>query len=380
MKTETNIPGYSPGLEGVIAGISAISKVDPAGDELIYYGYKVSQLCEFSNFEEVCWLLFHGELPQRKELENFKAQMVKERNVPEDILNYLCKMPKQAHYMDILRSGVSLLAHFDSQVEENSKEAEEAKAIRLLAKVPVILAARIRALQGKTPVAPHAELGHAANFLYMLSGEKPNPDFAKALDVSLICYAEHGYNASTFAARVSASTLADLHSCLVGAIGALKGPLHGGANEAAMHMLLEIGEPAKAEKWVREALVQKKKIMGFGHRVYKKKDSRSPIVKEWGLKLAKKLGQTKWHEISDIVEKVLMAEKKLFPNVDFPAASLYYLLGLPIEADTPLFVVSRLSGWAAHVMEQRANNRLLRPDSFYNGPEPKDYVPVEKRG
>lgn len=379
MKTPEKIPGYSPGLEGVLAGVSAISKVDPAGDELIYYGYKVSQLCEQSSFEEVCYLLFHGELPKKKEFEAFKQKMAAERNVPPDILNTLCKLPKEAHYMDVLRSGVSLLAHFDAQTEDNSRGAEEAKAIRLLAKVPTILAARIRTMQGKNPVPPHAKLGHAANFLTMLNGEEPQPDFAKALDVSLICYAEHGYNASTFAARVVASTLADLHSCITAGIGALKGPLHGGANEHAMNMMLEIGEPAKAEKWIREALAQKKKIMGFGHRVYKKKDSRAPIVKALGWKLAKKSGVTKWHEMSDIIEKTMMSEKKLFPNVDFPAATLYYLLGLPIEADTPLFVVSRISGWAAHVMEQRAENRLIRPDSFYSGPEPKDYVLIDKR-
>lgn len=379
MKTQSEMPGYSPGLEGVLAGISAISKVDPAGDELIYCGYKVSQLCQSSSFEEVCWILFHGELPKKGELDKFKVALIRERPVPEEILNFLCRMPKEAHYMDILRSAVSLLAHYDKEVEDNSREAEEAKALRLLAKVPTVLAARIRALQGKKPVAPAADLGHAANFLYMVGGEKPDPDFAKALDVSFICYAEHGYNASTFTARVAASTLADLHSCVTGAIGALKGPLHGGANEAAMNMLLEIGEVSKAEKWIRDALAQKKKIMGFGHRVYKKKDSRAPILKGWGLKLAKKLGNTKWCEISDVIEKVLMAEKKLFPNVDFPAATLYYLLGLPIEVDTPLFVVSRISGWAAHVMEQRVDNRLIRPESHYSGPEPKDYVPMERR-
>lgn len=374
------IPGYSPGLEDVIAGISAISKVDPLGDELLYYGYKVSQLCESSSFEEVCYLLLHGgELPNKKSLEAFKSRMTKERPVPKEIIDYLCKMPKEAHYMDILRSGVSLLAHYDPQTEDNSKEAEVAKTIRLLTKVPTILAARVRALKGNKPVAPHTSLSHAANFLYMVNGEEPDKDFAKALDVSLICYAEHGFNASTFAARVAASTLADLHSSVVGAIGALKGPLHGGANEKAMHMLLEIADPAQAEKYIRDKLAQKAKIMGFGHRVYKKKDSRAPIVKKYAIKLAEKLGQKKWHAISDIIEKILMAEKKLFPNVDFPAAVLYYLLGLPIEVDTPLFVVSRISGWCTHIMEQRIDNKLIRPESYYTGPEARDYVPADKR-
>ncbi len=380
MTAEILLPeGYSPGLEGVIASISAISKVDPAGDELIYYGYKVSQLCEQSNFEEVSYLLLYGKLPTQKEFSEFKKKMLAERAVDKKILDYLCGMPEKAHTMDILRSGVSLMAHFDLQCEDNLRDAEVAKSIRLIAKMPTLLAARIRALKGQKPIAPNDNLGHAANFLYMVDGKEPDADFAKALDVSLICYAEHGLNASTFAARVAASTLADMHSCITGAVGTLKGPLHGGANEHAMHMLLEIGEAAKAEGFIKEKLKAKAKIMGFGHRVYKKKDSRAPIVKAWGWKMAKKLKNTKWNEIADIVEKTMMDEKKLFPNVDFPAATLYYLLGLPIEADTPLFVVARMPGWCAHVMEQRIGNRLLRPESFYTGPESRDYIPISKR-
>lgn len=371
--------GYSPGLEGIIASLSAISKVDPAGDELIYYGYKVSQLCEYSSFEEVSYLLLYGKLPTQTEFESFQKKMVAERSVPAEILNFLNGMPEKAHYMDILRSGVSLLAHFDPQCEDNSKEAELAKSIRLVAKMPTILASRIRSLKGEKVVAPNPKLGHATNFLYMVDGKEPDKDFARALDVSLICYAEHGLNASTFTARVAASTLADMHSCITGAVGALKGPLHGGANEQAMYMLQEIGEPSRAANWIKEKLSQKAKIMGFGHRVYKKKDSRAPILKAWGWKMAKKLGNTKWNEIADIVEKTMMDEKKLFPNVDFPAAALYYLLGLPIEVDTPLFVLARMSGWCAHVMEQRIGNRILRPESFYTGPEARDYVPIRKR-
>lgn len=379
MAKEIEIPGYSPGLAGVIAGVSSISMVDPQGDELLYYGYKVSQLCESSSFEEVCFLLLYARLPNKEEFKKFQSKLIQERNVPEEIMNYLNKMPKGAHHMDILRSGVSLMAHFDSQCDDNSVEAEREKAIKMLAKSATILAARVRALQGEKAIAPHKTLNHAANFLYMLTGKEPDADSSKALDASLICYAEHAFNASTFAARVITSTLADTYSAICGAIGALKGPLHGGANEHAMNMLLEIGEPAKAEKWIRDALIQKKKIMGFGHRVYKKKDSRAPIIKAFGYKLAQKKGQMKWHNMSDIIEKVLWDEKKLFPNVDFPAASLYYLLGLPIEVDTPLFVLARISGWCAHVMEQRADNKLIRPDSHYTGPEPKDFIPIEKR-
>ncbi|MDO8494228.1 MAG: citrate/2-methylcitrate synthase [Deltaproteobacteria bacterium] len=375
----TPTPAYSPGLAGVIAGPTKVSKVDPTGDELIYYGYKVSQLCEQSNFEEVSYLLLYGSLPKKTELEKFNQILKKERSVPKEILDYLCKMPKEAHYMDILRSAVSLFAHFDPDCEDNSHEAEIRKTIRLLSKVPTVLAARVRANRGKKPVTPHASLGHAANFLYMVNGEEPDADFAKALDVSLICYAEHGFNASTFTARVCASTQSDMHSCLTGAIGSLKGPLHGGANEQAMYMLQEIGTPAKAEKYIREKLAKKEKIMGFGHRVYKKSDSRAPIVKKYGLKIAEKLGDKKWHEISDIVERVMMDDKKLFPNVDFPAAPLYFLLGLPIEVDTPLFVVARISGWAAHVMEQRAENKLIRPAALYQGPETREFKTQSSR-
>lgn len=379
MKAEQNIPNYSPGLAGVIAGTSSISKVDPLGDELIYYGYRVGQLCEKSSFEEVCYLLLHGGLPRQSEFDDFDKKLKASREVSSEILDFLCRMPKEAHYMDILRSGISMMAHFDPKADDNSPESETDKALRMLAKTPTVLAARIRALNGEKPIAPNGNLNHAANFLYMLKGKEPDADFAGALDDSLICYAEHGFNASTFTARVCTSTLSDMYSAICGAVGSLKGPLHGGANEKAMHMLLKIGDPAKAESWVRTALAKKEKIMGFGHRVYKKKDSRAPILKAWGKKLAGKVGETKWVDMADTVEKILWDEKKLFPNVDFPAATLYYAMGLPIDSYTPLFVVARLVGWCAHVIEQRADNKLIRPASYYTGPEPRDFVPIEKR-
>lgn len=372
MSTPQNIPNYSPGLAGVIAGTSGISKVDPAGDELTYYGYRVGQLCAKSSFEEVAFLLLHGRLPSADELKTFDAKLKQHRNMPPEIVDFLCKMPKEAHYMDILRSGISLMSHTDPKCDDASKEAELDKAIRMLAKTPMLLAARVRALNGDKPIPPKNDLGHAANFLYMVQGEAPDRDFADALDDSLICYAEHGFNASTFTARVCTSTLSDMYSAVCGAIGSLKGPLHGGANEAAMNMLLEIGDPSKTESWVRNALANKVKIMGFGHRVYKKKDSRAPILKAWGKKLAAKIGETKWVDMADTVEKILWDEKKLFPNADFPAATMYYAMGLPIDTYTPLFVVARISGWCAHVMEQRADNKLIRPGSFYTGPEPRD--------
>jgi len=380
MANDKKIPDFSPGLAGVIADTTGISKVDPAGDELIYYGYRVSELCEHSSFEEVCFLLLYGRLPKKAELEKFDKQLKEEREVPKEIVDYLCSMPKKAHYMDILRSGISLMSHYDPKCEDDSRDAEIIKAIKMLAKTPTILAARIRSIKGEKPIAPNNSMNHAANFLYMLSGKEPDSDSAKALDASLICYAEHGFNASTFTARVCTSTLSDMYSAVTGAIGSLKGPLHGGANEKAMKMMLEIDDPAKAEAWIRDALAQKKKIMGFGHRVYKKKDSRAPILKAWGKKLAEKKGETKWHEMSDTIEKVLWDEKKLFPNVDFPAAALYYVMGLPIDAYTPLFVVARLVGWCAHVMEQRDGNKLIRPAAFYIGPEARDFIPMGKRG
>lgn len=372
MSTPQNIPNYSPGLAGVIAGTSGISKVDPAGDELIYYGYRVGQLCEKSSFEEVAFLLLHGRLPSAAELKTFDSKLKQHRGMTPEIVDFLCKMPKEAHYMDILRSGISLMSHIDPKCDDSSKEAELDKAVRMLAKTPTLLAARVRALNGDKPIPPKNDLSHAANFLYMIKGEVPDRDFADALDDSLICYAEHGFNASTFTARVCTSTLSDMYSAVCGAIGSLKGPLHGGANEAAMNMLLEIGEPAKTEAWIRNALANKVKIMGFGHRVYKKKDSRAPILKAWGKKLAAKAGETKWVDMADTVEKILWDEKKLFPNVDFPAATMYYAMGLPIDTYTPLFVVARISGWCAHVMEQRVDNKLIRPGSFYTGPEPRD--------
>lgn len=377
---EVNTPeGYSPGLEGVIAGLSAISKVDPEGDELIYYGYKVSELCEKSSFEEVTYLLLHGGLPNRKAFENFNREFIRNRELPKDVLELISKIPPKTHYMDVLRSAISWLAHYDPRCDDNSKEAEIAKSNSLTSKTTALIAARVRALRGEKPLAPNLELSHAANFLYMVHGKIPEVSEALALDRSLICYAEHGFNASTFTARVCASTLSDLHSCVVGAIGSLKGPLHGGANEQAMYMLLEIGEPSRAKAWIQSALAQKKKIMGFGHRVYKKKDSRAPIIKKLGWELARQKGITKWHEMQDIIERILWDEKKLFPNVDFPAATLYYLLGLPIEADTPLFVAARMAGWCAHVVEERLSAKLIRPECHYKGPKPRAYVPWEER-
>jgi 2-methylcitrate synthase/citrate synthase II len=367
---------YSPGLEGVIAGETAISAVS---DTLTYRGYEIHELAERSTFEEVASLLLCGELPKQAALHEFTRELSAERALPEPVVAMLRTVPPAASAMDVLRSGVSMLAHFDPETEENSHAANVRKAMRVLAKVPTIVAYRHRIVHGQEPVEPRPDLSHAANLLAMIHGKEPQPLAARLMDVSLILYAEHEFNASTFAARVTVSTLADLHAGLTSAIGTLKGPLHGGANEKAMEMLLAIGEPSAAEAWVRGALARKERIMGFGHRVYKHGDTRAQILKGWTEKLAQETGQTKWTQIAQIVEDVVRQEKGLLPNVDFPCGPAYYMLGLPVELYTPIFVAARTSGWSAHVIEQLDNNRLIRPRSQYIGPEARPYVPIEQR-
>jgi 2-methylcitrate synthase/citrate synthase II len=367
---------YSPGLEGVIAGQTAISTV---GDTLTYRGYEIHELADNATFEEVAYLLLYGELPTAAQLRAFNDSLASERGVPSATIETLRHIPAGADAMDTLRSGVSLLAHFDRETADNSHDANIRKAIRVLAKVPTLIAARHRLAHGHEPVAPKPALGHAANLLYMLTGEEPDEVAARVLDVSLILYAEHEFNASTFAARVTVSTLADLHGGLVSAIATLKGPLHGGANEKAMEMLLEIGEPERAEAWVKDALARKERIMGFGHRVYKHGDTRAQILKGWVEKLAERTGNTKWARIAQIVEDTVRNEKGILPNVDFPCAPAYYMLGLSVELYTPFFVVARVAGWSAHIIEQLDNNRLIRPRSEYTGPAVRPYIPIDRR-
>jgi citrate synthase len=281
--------------------------------------------------------------------------------------------------MDHLKAAVALIGMHDPEVEDNSHQANVRKAIRLTAKFPTLITAAYRYSIGKEPIAPDNSLTHAENFLYMLTGEKPDPFYAKIIDISLICYAEHGFNASTFSARVTASTLSDLHSAIVSAIGTLKGPLHGGANEEAMKMLLEIGTPENAEAWVKDALATKKKIMGFGHREYKSGDPRATILTEHGRELSDRLGDTKWGRMAAIVEEAMLREKGLKPNVDFPTSYIYYMMNLPIPIYTPIFAIARITGWSANVIEQLDNNRLFRPKAEYEGPRHKAYIPLEQR-
>ncbi len=369
----------STGLEGIVAGQSIISQVDPTGDKLTYCGYDAHELADKSCYEEVAYLLIMGRLPSQSELEQFKSQLVKERKVEEPVRKLFTQLTPDSHPMDRLRTVVSFSSMFDPDNGDNSYEANIRKAIRLVAKMPAFVAGSFLIPEGKELLESNPEFSHAKYFLHLLTGKEPDDFFVKVFDASLILYAEHGFNASTFAGRVTMGTQSDIYSGVTSSIGTLKGPLHGGANEKAMEMLLEIGEPSKAESWVREALAQKKKIMGFGHRVYKTQDSRAPLLKELNKKLSEHLGNTRWYEIGDTVERILKEEKKLFPNVDFPCASLYYLLGLPIQVYTPIFAAARTAGWCAHDIEQSENNRLIRPQCDYVGESNLQYTPIDER-
>jgi 2-methylcitrate synthase/citrate synthase II len=368
---------YSPGLEGVIAGETAISTITGG---LRYRGYPVTELAEHASFDEVAYLLLHGELPKRAELEGFQKRLAAARSLPEPLRALLKAIPRDTIPMDAVRTAVSVLAHFDPDVSSNARDANVRKAERLLGQIPVAVAEQFRYAHGQAAVAPRPDLPHAANFLYMLRGQEPSADDARALDVSLILYAEHEFNASTFTARVVCSTESDLHSSIVAAIGALKGRLHGGANEKVMDLLQATGGPQSAEKWLKEAMARKERIMGFGHRVYKTGDVRAGILKEYARKAAAAKGDTRWEETAAIIEDVLAREKNLFPNLDWPAGRLYHAMGLEVPLYTPIFVMARVAGWSAHVIEQLEHNRLIRPRGKYTGPDVRPVVPLAKRG
>lgn len=368
---------YSPGLEGVIAGETAISTV--AGG-LRYRGYPVTELAERASFDEVAHLLLHGELPAPSQLADFQKRVAASRCLPDLLINVLGALPHHASSMDVLRSAVSILAHFDADTADSSHAANLRKAERLLGQIPVAIAVHYRLSKGQPPIAPRPDLSHAANFLYMLSGKEPSAATARAFDVSLILYAEHEFNASTFTARVVCSTESDLHSSIVAAIGALKGRLHGGANEKVMELLHQTGGPAHAEKWLREMMARKERIMGFGHRVYKAGDVRAGILKSYARQAAEATGSLQWEETAEIIESILGTEKNLFPNLDWPAGRLYDALGLEIPLYTPIFVMSRVSGWSAHFIEQSEHNRLIRPRGRYTGPDVRSVKPIAERG
>jgi citrate synthase len=368
-------PAKSPaaqgaGLEGMIAGDSAICSVEQ--DDLIYRGYTIEDLATHATFEEVAHLLLVGHKPSKDELASFKKQLVSQRTLPAPVVDVIktCAREKAAHPMDVLRSAVSVLAHFDPLCQDNSPEAELTKAISLTAKIGTMIGHIQNVIDGKPLVQPDASLDHAANIYFMMKGVKPSEDEAKILDVSLILYAEHDFNASTFTGRVIAATLSDMHGAVTGAIAALKGPLHGGANEQAMEMLKEIGTIENVEPFMADAFATKRKIMGFGHRVYKNGDHRAALLHALGRTYAEKKGgeALKWFEIGEKVQKIMNDQKRIFPNVDFPCGMTYYAMGIPVPQYTPIFVAARITGWAAHIMEQHRNNRLIRPLSNYTGP------------
>jgi 2-methylcitrate synthase/citrate synthase II len=370
---------YSPGLEGIIAGETAISTIEGG---LRYRGYPVTELAQSATFDEVAYLLLHGELPTRDELAAFQKRVNAARSIPGPLRELLKALPADVVSMDALRSAVSILAHFDSDSQDSSPTANLRKSERLLGQIPVVVAEQYRLSKGLAPVPPRADLGHAANFLYMLKGTPPSALHARAFDVSLILYAEHEFNASTFTARVVVSTESDLHSAITAAIGALKGRLHGGANERVMDLLQKAGGPATAEKWIRDALVRKERVMGFGHRVYKTGDVRAQILKDYArqaAEAAEAAGQTQWETTAEIIEGVLEKEKNLFPNLDWPAGRLYHALGLEVPLYTPFFVASRVTGWCAHVIEQLGHNRIIRPRARYTGPAVRRVVPLAQR-
>ncbi len=372
-------PTYRPGLEGVVAGESAISRIDVERNRLIIRGYDLVDLTSNTSFEEVAYLLLNGELPDSDQLGGFLDTLRTERSLPEPLMEYLRQAPDTVHPMGLLRTAVSALSFWDPDAGDNSPEANVAKATRLLAKAPTILTAGYRLSQGLEPVGPNNDLSTAGNLLYMLRGEEPAQHEQDAINVSLILYAEHGYNASAFAARVVTSTLSDLHSAVTAGIGALSGPLHGGANEKAMEMLLEVEQHGDAEGWVMEALSQKKKIMGFGHREYKAGDSRVPSMKAVAEEIARAVDDHHWVDLATRVEETMIREKGIHPNVDFPCSYTYYMMGIPIPLYTPIFVSSRIAGWSAHVIEQLAGNRLIRPAHIYTGEEARPVPAIDER-
>ena len=371
-------PAYSPGLEGVIAGESAICSLDSEAG-LRYRGYDIYDLATQATFPEIVYLLIHGELPNKQQLEQLQKTVAPERALPDGVAQMLRLLPKNTHPMDALRTGVSMLAGFDPELADNSHDANVRKAYRIIPKMSTITCAFQRLSEGQEPIAPRTDLSTSANFLWMLTGEEPEDWRVKVMDHLFALYAEHDYNASTFAARVTASTLADIYCAITSAIGALKGPLHGGANEEAMKMFHEVKSPERAEPWVKEHLAKKAKIMGFGHRVYKHGDSRSKVLHKLCDEIGQRLGQTHWVKIGEALEKTMEKEKGLFSNADLYAAPVFFMLGIPSDLNTPIFACSRASGWCAHVIEQHDKNRLIRPRGIYTGPGPRQFKPLAQR-
>lgn len=373
---------FAEGLEGVIAAESSICTIDGMNSKLAYRGYDIHELTAKSTYEETTYLLLFGKLPNRAELDNFRRELTAERSLPDSLVRYMSHFPKGIHPMAALRTAVSLLGLYDPEAEDKSVEANVRKTKRLIAKVPLIVAVYERQRKGENPVAAKTDpaVGEAANFLYMLKGRDATPLEARMLDKYFILLTEHDLNASTFAARITASTTSDIYSAIVSAIGTLKGDLHGSANSRAMESLLAVGELSNVEAYVTDALAKKKKLMGFGHRVYKGPDPRAKDLHEMARQLAESNAeQAKWYAISEKMEKIVFERKGLHCNVDFYSASVLYTLGIPVDLFTPMFAVSRMAGWTAHVLEQQHNNRLMRPVSHYTGEGPRAYAPIDAR-
>jgi 2-methylcitrate synthase len=365
-------PEYSPGLAGVIAGETAICWVDPNAG-LMYRGYDIHQMAEKATFEEVAYLLLNGELPTAKQLKDFAQQIASQRELPGPVVQMLRLLPRDTHPMDMLRTGVSMLSAFDKDLHDNLHDANIRKSIRLIARVSTLITDGWRLSHGEDLFPEKPELTQAANFFYKLNGKVPEQWHTRMLDTIFNLYADHEFNASTFAARVTASTLAGIYAAVTSAVATLKGPLHGGANEESMKMLEEIKTPDRAEAWLKQKLAAKEKIMGFGHRVYKKGDSRVPVMREIARDLGKRSGKEQWVPICEKLEEAMEREKHLCANVDLYAAPVFWMLGFPPELNTPLFAASRIAGWCAHVTEQHDNNRLIRPRSHYIGPALRPY-------
>ncbi|MGD0205116.1 MAG: citrate/2-methylcitrate synthase [Dehalococcoidia bacterium] len=368
------------GLKGVVIDKTESSKIDGQLGRLIYRGYDIHDLAEKSTFEEACYLLWHGKLPTQKELDDLSRSLAEHRELPPQILQII-DLVKASHPMDVLRTGVSALAAFDPDTEDNFPKANLRKAIRLTAQMPTIVAVHERIRKGQKAVAPDPSLNHAANFLYMLRGEKPDEESARAIDVDLLLHADHGANASAFAARVATGARADMHAAIVSAIATLKGPAHGGAAQAVMTMTNEIGEPERAEEWVKNAIAAKKRIMGFGHRVYKTEDPRARHLRDRVRHMGEKYGQVKWFQILSRVEQAMAPyrERGIYVNVDFYAGAAYSLLGIPEDLFIPMFALGRMPGWITQILEQWANNILLRPLLKYVGPVDLPYIPISER-
>ena len=367
------------GLLGIVVDETQVSKVMPEINSLTYRGYAVQDLCEMCRFEEAAYLILNGDLPNSIQLKKFEKEEKSNRDLSKNLNEIIKHMPKKSHPMDVARTAVSVMGLEDKDTTNNSPEANMKKAMRIFAKTPTALAAFYRIRKGKKIIKPKKNLSFAENFFYMCFGKVPNKEIVKAFDVSLILYAEHSFNVSTFTARTITSSLSDIHGAITGAIASLKGPLHGGANEEVMHMMNKIKKPENALKWINNALDKKDVVMGFGHRVYKSGDSRVPTMRDYFKRVAKIKKDKKLSKIYDIVEKVMIERKNIHPNVDYPTGPTYHLMGFDTDFFTPIFVTSRITGWSAHIMEQHTANKLIRPLSKYNGPKHRKVMLLNQR-